>query len=169
MENNNVKITFAGNPMPLAGKEIKVGDQAPDFVAVGNDLSPVKLSDFKGKTCLISVFPSIDTEVCAAQNRKFNEAASKHDDIAIISISADLPFAQKRFCGTEGIDKTINISDHKDMDFGAKYGFIMQPLRLLARGVVVIDKQGVVKHVEYVPEVTNEPDYAAALKVVEGL
>jgi thiol peroxidase len=169
MEQNNVKITFAGNPMPVSGKEIKVGDKAPDFTVVGNDLKPVKLSDYKGKVRVLSVFPSLDTGVCAAQTRKFNEEAAKLDNIDILSISVDLPFAQKRFCGAEGIDQVVTLSDHKDLDFGKKYGFVMEPLRLLARGTVVIDKDDTVKYVEYVPEVTNEPNYDAALKVAKEL
>ncbi len=169
MEKNNVKITFAGNPMPLSGKEIKVGDKAPEFTTVGLDLNPVALSDYKGKVKIISVFPSLDTGVCALQNKRFNQEAAQNKDIAIISISTDLPFAQKRFCGAEGIDTAVTISDHKDLDFGAKYGFVMEPLRLLARGVVVVDKDDTVKYVEYVPEVTTEPNYDAALKVAKEL
>lgn len=169
MEQNKVKITFAGNPMPVAGKEIKVGDKAPDFTVVGNDLKPVKLSDYKGKVRILSIFPSIDTGVCAAQNRRFNQEAAKLDGVDILSISVDLPFAQKRFCGAEGIDQVVTLSDHKDLEFGEKYGFVMEPLRLLARGTVVVDKDDTVKFVEYVPEVTNEPDYEAALKAAKEL
>ncbi|MEA2041636.1 MAG: thiol peroxidase [Bacteroidota bacterium] len=168
MEQNNVKITFAGNPMPVSGKEIKVGDKAPNFTVLDNDLKPVQLSDFDGVK-ILSVFPSLDTGVCASQNRKFNEEAAKHENIDILSISVDLPFAQKRFCGAEGIDKVKTLSDHKDLDFGEKYGFVMAPLRLLARGTVVIDKDNTVKHVEYVSEVTTEPNYEAALKVAAEL
>ncbi len=169
MEQNNVKITFAGNPMPVAGNEIKVGDKAPDFTVIDNDLNPVKLSDYKNKVKVLSVFPSIDTGVCAAQNRRFNQEAAELKDVNILSVSVDLPFAQKRFCGAEGIDKVVTVSDHKDLDFGKKYGFVMSPLRLLARGIVVVDKDDTVKHVEYVSEVTNEPDYDAALKIAKSL
>jgi thiol peroxidase len=169
MNTNNVKITFAGNPMPLSGTEIKIGDKAPDFTLTGNDLKPVKFSDFSGKVKILSVFPSIDTGVCALQNKRFNQEAAQNKDIQILSISVDLPFAQKRFCGAEGIDSAMTVSDHKDLDFGEKYGFVMEPLRLLARGVVVVDKNNIVKHVEYVSEVTTEPDYEAALKVAKEL
>jgi len=169
MENNNVKITFAGNAMPLSGKEIKVGDKAPNFTAVGNDLQPVNFSDYNGKVRIISVFPSLDTGVCALQNKRFNKEAAENKNVEIISVSADLPFAQKRFCGAEGINAATTVSDHKDMDFGAKYGFVMEPLRLLARGVIVVDKDDTVKHVEYVSEVTTEPNYEAALKVAKEL
>ena len=170
MEKNNIKVTFKGNPVTLKGNKIKVGDKAPEFVALGNALNPVKLSDYKGKVVVISVFPSIDTPVCATQNRTFNEKASSlSDDITIIGISNDLPFAQGRFCGAEGIDKVITISDHKDLNFSENYGYLIEELRLLARGTVVIDKEGIVKHVEYVPEVTDEPNYEAALKVAQSL
>jgi thiol peroxidase len=169
MGKNNIKITFAGNPMPLSGKEIKVGDKAHDFTAVGNDLKPVSFSDFSGKVIIISVFPSLDTGVCELQNIRFNKEATENKDVVIISISVDLPFAQKRFCGAKGIDAAVTISDHKDLDFGKRYGFVMEPLRLLARGVIVVDKGDTVKHVEYVSEVTTEPDYEAALKIAKSL
>ncbi len=170
MNKNNVKLTFKNNPITLLGNEIKVGDKAPDFKVLANDLSPVKLSDYKGKVVVLSVFPSIDTGVCATQNRTFNKKATQlSDDIVIIGISVDLPFALGRFCGAEGIDKVITTSDHKDLDFSSKYGFLIEELRLLARGTVVIDKEGVVRHVEYVSEVTNEPDYEAALNTAKSL
>ncbi len=166
MQKNNVNVTFKNNPVSLLGTEVKVGDKAQDFTLVGNDLSPVKLSDFAGKVVVLSVFPSLDTPVCATQNRKFNEeAAGLSDDIVIIGISVDLPFAQARFCGAEGIDKVITASDYQTFDFSSKYGFMIDGLRLLARGTVVIDKEGIIRHVEYVPEVTDEPNYDAALKV----
>ncbi|MBN1253383.1 MAG: thiol peroxidase [Bacteroidales bacterium] len=170
MEKNNLKVTFKSGPVTLKGKEIKVGDKAPDFTALGNSLNPVKLSDYKGKVVIVSVFPSLDTPVCATQNRTFNkEASNLTEDIVIIGISNDLPFAQSRFCGAEGIDKVVTVSDYRDLNFSENYGFLIDELRLLARGTVVIDKNGIVKHVEYVPEVTNEPNYEAALKVAKSL
>jgi thiol peroxidase len=169
MKTNHIKITFAGNPMPLSGNAVKTGDKAPDFTAVGNDLKPVKFSDFDGKVKILSVFPSLDTGVCAIQNKRFNKEASENKNITILSISVDLPFAQKRFCGAEGIDTAITISDHKDLDFGSKYGFVMEPLRLLARGVIVVDADNIIKHVEYVSEVTTEPNYEEALKIAKSL
>ena len=169
MINNSVKITFAGNPLTLLGNEIKVGDAAPDFNAVGQGLSPVKLSDFAGKVVVIAVYPSVDTSVCAAQNRRFNAEANNLNDVVVLSVSCDLPFAQSRFCAAEGLDNIKTISDHKDLEFGQKYGFWIKELRLLARGTVVIDKKGEVKYVEYVPEVTHEPDYEAAMNVVKNL
>ena len=169
MNENSVKITFAGNPLTLLGTEIKVGDKAPDFVAVGAGLAPVKLSDFAGKAVVLAIYPSIDTGVCAAQNRRFNAEANNMKDVVVLSISCDLPFAQSRFCAAEGLENIKTISDHKDLDFGQKYGFWIKELRLLARGTVVIDKTGIVKYVEYVSEVTHEPNYEAALAAVKGL
>ncbi len=163
-------VTFAGNPVVLLGKEAKVGEKAEDFTVVDQNLQPKKLSDFAGKVRILSIFPSIDTGVCATQNRKFNEAATAlSDDIVILGISNDLPFAQKRFCGAEGIDKVIMLSDYQQVDFGTKYGYLIGGLRLLARGTVVIDKEGVIRHVEYVPEVTHEPDYEKALEIAKSL
>ena len=169
MKESSVKITFAGNPLTLLGNEIKVGDKAPDFTAVGAGLAPVKLSDFEGKVIIIAAYPSIDTGVCAAQNRRFNAEANDLKDVVVLSISCDLPFAQSRFCAAEGLQNIKTISDHKDLDFGQKYGFWIKELRLLARGTVVIDKTGIVRYVEYVSEVTNEPDYDAALILVKDL
>lgn len=169
MEKNNVQITFLANAMPLIGKEIKVGDKAPAFTAVGAGLKPVSLSDFDGKVKVIAIYPSIDTGVCASQNRKFNQIASELNDVVVISISCDLPFAQGRFCAAEGLNNLVTVSDHKDLDFGLKYGFVMEPLRLLARGTVIIGKDNVVKYVEYVKEVTTEPNYDEALSVVKSL
>lgn len=170
METNNVKVTFKGGAVTLMGKEIKVGDTATDFTVLGAGLAPVKLSDYAGKVVILSLFPSIDTPVCATQNRMFNKAAADlSDEIAIIGISNDLPFAQARFCAAEGIDKVVTASDYRDLDFSANYGFLIKELRLLARGTVVIDKVGVVKFVEYVPEVTDEPNYDAALTVAKKL
>lgn len=169
MKEDNTKVTFAGNPLTIVGEPIKVGDKAPDFTLLNGELSPVKLSDYDGKVRILAIYPSIDTGVCAAQNRRFNEEASKLEDAVVLSISCDLPFAQGRFCAAEGLDKIITLSDHKETEFGIKYGFLLKELRLLSRGTVVIDKEGVVQFVEYVPEVTNEPDYDAALEVVKGL
>jgi len=169
MKETTGKVTSKGNPLTLLGEQIKVGDKAPDFVVLGSGLQPVKLSDYEGKVRVIAVYPSIDTGVCQAQNRRFNAEASNLGDAVILSISCDLPFAQSRFCAAEGLDKVITLSDHRDVDFGTKYGFLIKELRLLARGTVIIDRDGIVKYVEYVPEVSSEPDYEAAIKVVKGL
>ena len=169
MKESLVKVTFAGNPLTLLGNEIKVGDIAPDFTAVGAGLIPVKLSDFAGKTIIIAAYPSVDTSVCAAQNRRFNAELNQLNDVVVLSVSCDLPFAQSRFCAAEGLENIKTISDHKDLDFGEKYGFVIKELRLLARGTVVIDKSGVLRYIEYVPEVTNETDYESAIAIVKGL
>ncbi len=169
MKETTGKITFKGNPLTLVGEEIKIGAKAPDFIALSAGLEPKKLSDYDGKVRVIAVYPSIDTGVCQAQNRRFNAEASNLGDAVILSVSCDLPFAQGRFCAAEGLDKVITLSDHKDVDFGTKYGFLIKELRLLARGTVIVDQQGIVRYVEYVPEVTTEPDYEAAIKVVKEL
>lgn len=170
MTKNNTKVTFAGNPMTLLGSEVKTGSTANNFTALDQGLAPVQLSDFDGKVKVLSIFPSIDTGVCSAQTHRFNkEAASLDKNIQIITLSNDLPFALGRFCGAEGISNLITLSDHKELDFGLKYGFAVEELRLLARGVVVIDKDNTVKHVEYVTEMTDEPNYEAALEVAKSL
>jgi len=170
MERNKDKVTFQGNPVTLIGNEIKTGNKAPDFTVLNNELKPVNMSDYDGKVKILSIFPSVDTGVCSKQNHRFNEEASKlSDDIVILAISNDLPFALSRFCGAEGIDKVITLSDHKDLDFSMKYGFLIEEMRLLARGVVVIDKDNTVKHVEYVPEIGQEPDYDAAIKTAKEI
>ncbi|WP_372751081.1 thiol peroxidase [Labilibaculum sp.] len=170
MNKNNKKVAFAGNPMTLLGTEVKVGSTATNFTALNQGLEPVKLSDFDGKVKILSIFPSIDTSVCSAQTHRFNKEASSLDsNIQIITLSNDLPFALGRFCGAEGITNLITLSDHKELDFGLKYGFAVEELRLLARGIVVIDKENKVQYVEYVAEMTEEPNYEAALKVAKGL
>lgn len=170
MDRNNTKVTFKGNPITLLGKETKVNDKAVDFTVLNNTLEPVKLSDFDGKVKILSLFPSIDTGVCSKQAHTFNQKASSlGDDIVILAISNDLPFALSRFCGAEGIDNLITLSDHKNLDFSTKYGFLIEELRLIARGVVVIDKDNVVRYVEYVPEGTNEPDYDRAIEAAQKL
>jgi Peroxiredoxin len=170
MEKNSTKVTFGGNPVTLMGTEAKVGQVAQDFTVINSALKPVKLSDYVGKVKIISVFPSVDTSVCSAQNHRFNKEASMLDDkIQIIGISNDLPFALGRYCGAEGIDRIITLSDHKDLDFAMKYGFLIQELRLLTRGVIVIDAKNVIRYVEYVSEVTHEPNYEAAIKIAKEL
>lgn len=169
MKETTGKITSKGNPLTLLGEEIKVGDKAPDFTVLSAGLAPVKLSDYDGKVRVIAIYPSIDTGVCQAQNRRFNAEASNLGDAVILSVSCDLPFAQSRFCAAEGLDKVITLSDHKDVDFGTKYGFLIKELRLLARGTVIVDKDGIVKYVEYVPEISTEPNYEAAIQAVKEL
>lgn len=167
---NEFTVTFKGKPVTLAGTRLQAGDKAPVFTVTDGDLQPVSFAAYKDKTVIISVFPSVDTPVCALQNKRFNkEAASLGENVRILSISADLPFAQKRFCAAEGIDRVEVFSDYQKLDFGMKYGFVIEQLRLLARGVVVIDSKGIIRHIEYVPEVGEEPDYAAALEAVRKL
>jgi len=168
MEKRTV-TTFAGNPVTLVGKEIKVGDKAPEFTALKADLSPFTLKDVEGKVKLISVVPSVDTGVCELQTIRFNKEAAELADTVIITISMDLPFAQARFCGAKGIENAIVISDHKDASFGTNYGFLMEEFRLHNRGIVVIDKDDVVRYVEYVSENTNHPDYDKAIAAVKSL
>jgi thioredoxin-dependent peroxiredoxin len=169
MKKNEGVITFAGNPLTLLGEMVKAGDKAHDFTAISNDLKPHQLSDYAGKLVIISAVPSVDTGVCAAQTRRFNEEAAGLGDVAILTISCDLPFALGRFCAAEGVDKVVTLSDHKETDFGLKYGFLIEELRLLARGVVIVDKEGIVRYVEYVKEVTTHPDYDAALAEAKKL
>ena len=161
-------IKFKGNPLTLVGNLLSVGDTAPDFEVLDNNLSPVKLSNFKGKTLVICSVPSLDTSVCDTEVRKFNEqAASLGDDVAVLAISMDLPFAQKRWCGAAGIDNVQTLSDHRDASFGRAYGVLIKELRLLARVVFIVDKKGVIRYIEVVDEMTNEPDYEAALKAAK--
>lgn len=161
-------ITFKGNPLILAGSQPKVGDTAPDFEVLSNDLTLLKLSAFKGKTLVICSVPSLDTPVCDTEVRKFNEqATSLGDDVAVLVISMDLPFAQKRWCGAAGVKNVQTLSDHNKAQFGNAYGVLIKELRLLARTVFVVDKEGVIRYIEVVEELTNEPDYEAALNAVK--
>ncbi len=163
-------ITFKGNPMTLLGPDIKVGDTAPDFKVVDNGLQPVTLADLKGKAALISVVPSLDTPVCDTMTRKFNEEAAKLPaGMAVFTVSLDLPFAQKRWCGNAGIDRVKTLSDYQDRAFGLNWGLLIKELKLLARAVYVVDKAGKVVYREIVKEVTAEPDYAAALAAAKKL
>ncbi|KZE33466.1 thiol peroxidase [Crenobacter luteus] len=159
-------ITLKGNPIEVAGKLPAVGSQAPEFTLVGNDLGDVKLADFAGKKKVLNIFPSVDTPVCAASVRKFNEAASSRADTVVLCISADLPFAQARFCGAEGLDNVKSASTFRNGDFAQAYGvaFATGPLvGLTARAVLVLDENNVVKYTQLVSEVTEEPNYEAAL------
>lgn len=165
-----MNITFAGDKVTLIGKQVEVGQKAPAFKATKNDLSEFNSEDLKGKVVVYSIAPSLDTSVCAIQAKKFNhDALDLSDDVVIVTITEDLPFAQKRFCANEDIKNLEMVSDYKEREFGEKYGFLIDELKLLARGVVVVDKEGVIKHVEYVEEVTNEVDFDAALEAVKEL
>jgi len=163
-------IVFKGNPMILLGPDVKVGDAAPEFKVVDNTMQPVTLADSAGKVRLITVVPSLDTPVCDSMTRKFNqEAAALPGDVVVYTVSLDLPFAQKRWCGNAGIEKVQTLSDYQERSFGLNYGLLIKELKLLARAVFVIDQSGKVAYREIVPEVTAEPDYAAALAAVKKL
>jgi thiol peroxidase len=157
-------ITFQGNPVTLLGKDINVGDQAPDFTALSNDLEEVSLSDYKGKVKLISVVPSVDTGVCSLQTQRFNNEAGKIGNVQVITVSMDLPFAQKRWVEENKVDKLDILSDHRDADFGEKYGVLIKELRLLARSIFVVDSNDKLTYKEVVSEVGNHPDYDKALE-----
>ena len=170
MEEHAGKITMRGNPLTLVGKELKVGDQAPDFRVLDNDLSPVQLSSYRGKICVISSVPSLDTPVCDMETRRFNDEAGKlGPDVVILTISMDLPFAQKRWCGAAGVDRVTTLSDHLDASFGEAFGVLIKELRLLARAVFVVDQEGIVQYIQLVKEVADEPDYDAVLDAVGKL
>ena len=170
MEKRTGVVTFAGNPIALLGKEVKVGDKAPTFTLLDNGLGEKTLADYAGKVKVISVVPSLDTGVCDAQTRWFNQNVSKlGENVVVLTVSVDLPFAQKRWCGAAGIDQVETLSDHRDLSFGENYGFILEGLRLLSRGIVVIDKDDVVRYVEYVPEVTSAVNFDAAEAATKAL
>lgn len=163
-------ITFKGNPLTLLGNEMKVGDAAPDCELLRNDLSPVSLSSYRGRVCILSAVPSLDTPVCNMETRRFNqEAASLGDDVAILTISMDLPFAQARWCGAAGVDKVVTLSDHRDAAFGEEYGVLIKELRLLARALFVVDRKGIIQYVQLVKEMTREPDYEPVLAAAKKL
>jgi thiol peroxidase len=161
-------VTFLGDSVTLLGNEVKVGEQAPNFTVLANDLSLVTLDTYKGAVKLISVVPSVDTGVCAAQTRKFNEEAAGLENVKVLTISVDLPFAQNRYCATEGLENAVTLSDHRDLSFGKAYGVAIEELRLLTRAVFVINSEDQVTYVEYVSEVTNHPNYEAALEAAKA-
>jgi thiol peroxidase len=163
-------VTVKGNPVTLVGSEIKVGDKAPDFTVVDRDLKEVRLKDFAGKMKVLSVSASLDTPVCDMQARRFNQEAEKlPEDVVILNITMDLPFAISKFCTTSGIDKVYAYSDHRDASFGNAYGVLINELRLLARSIFIIDKSDVIRYAEIVPELTNHPDYDKALGALKKL
>lgn len=163
-------ITFAGRPVTLIGPELKAGDRAPDFKLIDTDLREARLNEFAGKVKLISVAVSVDTSVCDAQLRKFNEqAASLGKDVVVLNVTMDLPFALKRFCGTAGIDRAVALSDHRHASFGENYGVLMKDLRLLARAVFVADADNRLAYVEIVPEATKDVNFESALKAAREI
>ncbi|KEI77555.1 thiol peroxidase [Clostridium botulinum] len=158
-----MEIKFMGNPMTLEGNELKVGDIAPDFTAIDNNMKPLSLKDTKGVR-ILSVVPSLDTEVCDLETRTFNSKAAEIPNVTIYTISMDLPFAQARWCGAHGVDKVITLSDFKDRLVGKNYGTYIKELGLLTRAVFVIDSNNKITFVEYVPEVTNQPNFDKVLE-----
>ncbi len=170
MEERKGAVTLRGNPLTLMGKEIRVGDKAPEVELLDNELKPVKLSDYRGKVVVLSSVPSLDTPTCDMETRRFNsEAANLGDSVVILTVSTDLPFAQKRWCGAAGVDKVKTLSDHRETAFGQAYGVLIRELRLLARSIFVLDKNGVVQYIQHVKEVSQEPDYAAVIAAVKKL
>ena len=170
MQERDGIVTMKGNPITLMGTELQVGDKAPDFVAIDNDLNPVSFDSFRGKVCIVSSVPSLDTPVCDMETRRFNDEAGRlGDDVEILTISMDLPFAQKRWCGAAGVDRVQTLSDHRDAAFGQAYGVLIKGLRLLARAVFVVDKEGTIRYMELVKEIASEPDYDSLLTAVKEL
>jgi thiol peroxidase len=168
MEERRGIITMKGSPLTLLGRELKVGDTAPDFEVLENDLNPLEFSSFKGKTIILSSVPSLDTSVCDMQTRRFNEEASRlGPDVIIITISMDLPFAQKRWCGAAGVDSVVTLSDHRTAEFGNAYGVLIKELRLLARAVFIVDREGAIRYIQIVKEVGDEPDYESVFSAVK--
>ncbi|MEJ2672277.1 MAG: thiol peroxidase [Deltaproteobacteria bacterium] len=163
-------ITMKGNPLTLVGQEVKAGEPAPDFEVIATDLSPFKFSSLKGKVAVICSVPSLDTSTCDIETRRFNEEAARlGPEVEILTISMDLPFAQKRWCGAAGVDRLTTYSDHREAAFGLAYGVLIKELRLLARAVFVVDKEGVARYTQLVQEVANEPDYEEVLQAVSKL
>lgn len=163
-------ITSQGKPITLLGEELKVGDRAPDFKVLDNSMQPVSLAAFAGKIKIITSVPSLDTPVCSMETKRFNEEAGKlPEKVIILTISMDLPFAQARWCAASGVEKVKTFSDYRERSFGLAYGVLIKELMLLARGVFIVDDQDVIRYVELVPEITQEPDYARVLGAVQAL
>lgn len=173
MEENKIirTVTMKGNPLTLVGDELKVGDLAPDFKVIDNEMMPVKFHrTYRGKIVLISSVPSLDTPVCDMETRKFNEEAQKlSDDVEIITISMDLPFAQKRWCGQNGINRVKTYSDYLKADFGKKYGVLIKELRLLARCIFLVDRDMKIRYIQLVKEITEEPNYEEVISNIKSI
>lgn len=170
MEEHMGLVTMKGKPLTMVGSDVKIGQRAPDFVALDNNLTPVRFSSYHGKICIISSVISLDTPVCDLQTRKFNEEASRlGPGVEILTLSMDLPFAQKRWCGAAGVDRIQTLSDHRDASFGTSYGVLIKELRLLARAIFLVDRKGLLQYKELVKEVTHEPDYDAVLSELKKI
>jgi thiol peroxidase len=162
--------TLKGNPLTLVGPELKVGDQAPDFSLNKDLVTKVSLADYAGKIKLISVVPSLDTGVCDAQTRRFNEAATQlGEDVVVLTVSVDLPFAQARWCGAAGIDKVVTLSDYQTREFGQSYGVFIKEFALDMRAIFVVDANNTIQYVEYLSEMTEHPNYETAIAAVQAL
>ncbi|MBW2451689.1 MAG: thiol peroxidase [Deltaproteobacteria bacterium] len=169
MEERTQVTQFKGNPVSLLGPELKVGDKAPDFLVVDTDLNPVTLKDFQGKTKIICTVPSLDTPVCDTEAKKFNDEAIKLDDkTMVLVVSLDLPFAQKRWCANTGADRLKLLSDYQDCNFAMAYGVLIKELKLLSRSIFIVDADDTIRYVQHVPEITQEPDYAAVLDAAKN-
>ncbi|GAB7024878.1 thiol peroxidase [Geotalea toluenoxydans] len=169
LERKNV-VTFKEKPVTLLGPELKVGDPAPDFTVVDNALAPITLASYQGKVKVISAVPSLDTPVCDMETRRFNqEAATLPDNVVVLTVSLDLPFAQKRWCGAANIDRVITLSDYQERSFGQAYGVLVKELKLLCRSIFIIDDKNLIRYIQFVPEITHEPDYAAVIGAVKNL
>ncbi len=162
------EMTLKGNPLPLEGTALAIGDTAPDFTLTGVDLKPVTLAETGASLRIVSVVPSLDTGVCDAQTRRFNEEAVKNPGVKVYTISRDLPFAQKRWCGAAGVENVVTLSDYKDGAFGRAWGVMIEPLQLHSRAVFVLDADNKILHAQYVPEMTEHPDYDAVLEAVSA-
>jgi thioredoxin-dependent peroxiredoxin len=169
MQERKGAVTLRGNAMTLVGPEVKVGDKAPDFTLTGNDMKPVTLADTAGKVRIIASVPSLDTPVCDAETRRFNEEAAKLPGIEILTVSVDLPMAQKRWCGAAGVDKVRTLSDYRNRNFGKGYGVLIEEILLNARAIFVLDKDNTIRYVEYVREVGEQPNFDAALAAARQL
>jgi len=162
--------TMKGNPVTLVGNDLQIGDNAPDFSVTANDLSEFKFSSLKGKKVIISVVPSLDTGICDLQTKRFNQEAGKlGESVKILTISMDLPFAQKRWCGATHSDKVTTLSDHRSASFGEAYGVLIKGLRLLTRSIFIIDEKGKIRYKQVVPEITTEPNYDDALNALKKI
>jgi thiol peroxidase len=170
MEERTGLVTFGGNPVTLVGPELRVGDDAPDVEVTANDFTPVKLGSYKGKVAVVASVASLDTSTCDVETRRFNQEIGKlGDDVVGLTISMDLPFTQARWCGAAGVETVKTFSDHKAAAFGEAWGVLMKELRLLARAVFVVDRDGDIQYVELLSEVGNEPNYDAAIAAVKEL
>jgi thiol peroxidase len=170
MEERSAAVTLHGNPLTLMGTVLNVGDTVPDIEVLDNDLNAVKLASFRGKICVISAVPSLDTPTCDMETRRFNETAGQlGDDVVILTVSTDLPFAQKRWCGAAGVDKVVTLSDHREAAFGSAFGVLIKELRLLARSIFVVDRNGVIQYIQHVRELSEEPDYDAVIEAAKKL